>query len=221
MGVSAGMKFTAAATLTCLTCSQGLLMEVGSPWARSRFENGCRVGQPPYTLAANYIMRDINVFVANVIFVARGPVRDFRKTFPVRSNLCGSTGGPCTTVPPRKWSFDPGCSSRISMRACTSIRDCASKEHGKYPYNVATVPLMSELFKLILSTFLLYQQYSKDPKATQVGVLRLSKFGVRFSTFKIQGFTTFSCVTMSVDKTLTQSQKYVVIFVIGQIVMPE
>eukprot|EP00240_Pyramimonas_obovata_P005910 CAMPEP_0118934844 /NCGR_PEP_ID=MMETSP1169-20130426/14276_1 /TAXON_ID=36882 /ORGANISM="Pyramimonas obovata, Strain CCMP722" /LENGTH=337 /DNA_ID=CAMNT_0006877787 /DNA_START=81 /DNA_END=1094 /DNA_ORIENTATION=+ len=71
MGVSAGMKFTAAATLTCLTCSQGLLME-------------------------------------------------------------------------------------------------ASKEHGKYPYNVATVPLMSELMKLILSSFLLYQQYTKDPKATQM-----------------------------------------------------
>jgi len=70
--VSATLKFTAAATLTCLTCSQGLLME-------------------------------------------------------------------------------------------------ASKdEHGKYPYNVAMVPLMSEFMKLILSGFLLYQQYSKDPKATQM-----------------------------------------------------
>mmetsp|Transcript_18194 Transcript_18194/g.25197 ORF Transcript_18194/g.25197 Transcript_18194/m.25197 type:complete len:335 (-) Transcript_18194:319-1323(-) len=44
----------------------------------------------------------------------------------------------------------------------------ASKVGGKYPYNVATVPLMSELMKLFLSSFLLYQQYSKDPKATQM-----------------------------------------------------
>ena len=54
----------------------------------------------------------------------------------------------------------------------------ASKEHGKYPYNVATVPLMSELMKLILSSFLLYQQYTKDPKATQVGSPPRTKYVV-------------------------------------------
>jgi len=44
----------------------------------------------------------------------------------------------------------------------------ASKNGGHYEYNVATVPLMSEFMKLILSSFLLYQQYSKDPLGTQM-----------------------------------------------------
>jgi hypothetical protein len=44
----------------------------------------------------------------------------------------------------------------------------ASKVNGHYPYNVATVPLMSELMKFVLSSFLLYQQYSKDRLAAQV-----------------------------------------------------
>jgi len=44
----------------------------------------------------------------------------------------------------------------------------ASKVNGHYPYNVATVPLMSELMKFVLSSFLLYQQYSKDRLAAQM-----------------------------------------------------
>jgi hypothetical protein len=42
--------------------------------------------------------------------------------------------------------------------------------NGHYPYNVATVPLMSELMKFVLSSFLLYQQYSKDKLSAQVCV---------------------------------------------------
>jgi hypothetical protein len=39
---------------------------------------------------------------------------------------------------------------------------------GKYPYNVATVPLFSELTKLIISAYFLYLAKQKDPKGTQV-----------------------------------------------------
>lgn len=44
----------------------------------------------------------------------------------------------------------------------------ASKVDGKYPYNVATVPLFSELTKLIISAYLLYSAKQTDPKGTQV-----------------------------------------------------
>lgn len=42
----------------------------------------------------------------------------------------------------------------------------ASKVGGKYLYNFSTVPLLSELAKLIVSGTLLYQAHSKDPKGT-------------------------------------------------------
>ena len=42
----------------------------------------------------------------------------------------------------------------------------ASKVHGKYPYNSAVVPLLSELVKLILSILLLRRARERDPAGT-------------------------------------------------------
>jgi len=41
-----------------------------------------------------------------------------------------------------------------------------SKVGGKYPYNSATVPLLAELTKLLMSLVLLYQAFKRDPKGT-------------------------------------------------------
>lgn len=42
----------------------------------------------------------------------------------------------------------------------------ASKDGGRYPYNSSTVPLLAEFTKLVMSSVLLYRQYTKDPKGT-------------------------------------------------------
>eukprot|EP00241_Pyramimonas_parkeae_P006827 CAMPEP_0114248404 /NCGR_PEP_ID=MMETSP0058-20121206/13557_1 /TAXON_ID=36894 /ORGANISM="Pyramimonas parkeae, CCMP726" /LENGTH=330 /DNA_ID=CAMNT_0001361813 /DNA_START=148 /DNA_END=1140 /DNA_ORIENTATION=- len=44
----------------------------------------------------------------------------------------------------------------------------ASKTNGQYLYNFSTVPLLSELAKLLVSSILLYRQFQKDPHGTNV-----------------------------------------------------
>ena len=44
----------------------------------------------------------------------------------------------------------------------------ASKVDGKYPYNVATVPLLAETTKLVLSSVLLYRARKTDPVGTKM-----------------------------------------------------
>ena len=44
-----------------------------------------------------------------------------------------------------------------------------SKVGGKYPYNSATVPLLAELTKLLMSLVLLYQAFKRDPKVRERG----------------------------------------------------
>mmetsp|Transcript_29393 Transcript_29393/g.94110 ORF Transcript_29393/g.94110 Transcript_29393/m.94110 type:complete len:331 (-) Transcript_29393:155-1147(-) len=59
--------------------------------------------------------------------------------------------------------------STLTCLTCSQgILMTASKVGGRYPYNVASVPLLAELTKLILSCFLLYKQYKLDPHGTQI-----------------------------------------------------
>lgn len=59
----------------------------------------------------------------------------------------------------------------LTLLTCSQgIMMAASKVDGKYPYNVATVPLFSELTKLIISAYFLYLAKQKDPKGTQMTV---------------------------------------------------
>jgi len=44
----------------------------------------------------------------------------------------------------------------------------ASKTDGKYMYNFSTVPLLSELAKLIVSFLMLYRQFQRDPHGTNI-----------------------------------------------------
>uniref|UniRef100_A0A061SGM7 Solute carrier family 35 (UDP-sugar transporter), member A1/2/3 n=1 Tax=Tetraselmis sp. GSL018 TaxID=582737 RepID=A0A061SGM7_9CHLO len=61
-----------------------------------------------------------------------------------------------------------GVAVTLTLLTCSQgIMMAASKVDGKYPYNIATVPLFSELTKLIVSAFLLYRCKVKDPKGTQ------------------------------------------------------
>lgn len=124
MSHSTGKKIAAAATLTCLTCSQGLLMEVRGRRPAKAWSIACRL--------------------------CCCLVRKVREG--VRQGL----------HPP---AVEP---DRVHGSPALFLAPQASKVNGHYPYNVATVPLMSELMKFVLSSFLLYQQYSKDRLAAQV-----------------------------------------------------
>ena len=62
---------------------------------------------------------------------------------------------------------------KLAVAATLTIFTCsqgllmeASKVDGKYPYNSAVVPLLSELVKLILSVMLLRRAKTRDPKGT-------------------------------------------------------
>jgi UDP-sugar transporter A1/2/3 len=44
----------------------------------------------------------------------------------------------------------------------------ASKTGGKYLYNFSTVPLLSEMCKLMVSSILLYRQFKRDPHGTNI-----------------------------------------------------
>eukprot|EP00192_Tetraselmis_astigmatica_P013446 CAMPEP_0117657502 /NCGR_PEP_ID=MMETSP0804-20121206/5365_1 /TAXON_ID=1074897 /ORGANISM="Tetraselmis astigmatica, Strain CCMP880" /LENGTH=320 /DNA_ID=CAMNT_0005463961 /DNA_START=303 /DNA_END=1265 /DNA_ORIENTATION=+ len=59
----------------------------------------------------------------------------------------------------------------LTLLTCSQgIMMAASKVNGEYPYNVATVPLFSEVTKLVISMFFLYQAKQADPKGTQMTV---------------------------------------------------
>jgi len=59
----------------------------------------------------------------------------------------------------------------LTLLTCSQgILMAASKVDGKYPYNIATVPLFSELTKLIFSAFFLYRAKNSDPQGTQITV---------------------------------------------------
>lgn len=62
-----------------------------------------------------------------------------------------------------------GAAATLTLLTCSQgLLMEASKDGGRYPYNVATVPLMSELMKFFLSAILLYKAHNRDPKGTQM-----------------------------------------------------
>lgn len=56
----------------------------------------------------------------------------------------------------------------IATSAQSLLTTASKNSKGSYDYNVATVPFLSELIKLCVSSFLLYRAHKADPRGTQI-----------------------------------------------------
>jgi len=56
----------------------------------------------------------------------------------------------------------------VATSAQSLLTTASKNANGKYDYNVATVPFLSELCKLTVSSILLYREYSQNPSGTNI-----------------------------------------------------
>mmetsp|Transcript_31111 Transcript_31111/g.52260 ORF Transcript_31111/g.52260 Transcript_31111/m.52260 type:complete len:371 (+) Transcript_31111:321-1433(+) len=71
-------------------------------------------------------------------------------------------------APVNKNTLVAACILTVATSAQSLLTTGSKNARGKYDYNVATVPLLAELLKLLASSVMLYNEYSRNPKALKM-----------------------------------------------------